>query len=57
MVELESSIIINLKDLIGKVNSFVLGQFIEHAIIPKDFEIDVSGAEFNVRFPKYSLLV
>ena len=30
MVESESSIIINLNDLIGKVNPFVLGQFIEH---------------------------
>ncbi len=30
MVESEFSIIINLNDLIGKVNPFVLGQFIEH---------------------------
>ena len=30
MVESESSIIINLNDLIGKVNPFILGQFIEH---------------------------
>ena len=60
MVEHESSIQINLNESIGKVNPFVLGQFIEHfpnIVIPRPFEVNVSGKEFKISFPKHSLSV